>query len=155
MRKIFFILAIILIVTTESKGQGQTGDNVITVDVMKNYSSKKELIFQDFMDVEYIVLETNDDFVNQGFVMDIGEQIILVKNRINDGDIFVYDRNGKALRKINNKGQKISEEYTNIRTITLDEDNGEMFVNDTNTRKIYVYDLYGKFKRSFNHQEGF
>ena len=153
MKKIFFITVICLIMTA-IEGRGQSIENVITVDVTKNYSSKKELILQDFMDVGYIALETNDEFVHQGWVMDIGEKFILVKNRINDGDIFIYDRNGKALRKINRKGQKASEEYTNIKTITLDEDNGEMFINDVNLRKIFVYDLYGKFKRSFNHQEG-
>ena len=128
-------------------------DDIITVDVTKNYSSKKELILQDFMDVEYIALETNDDFLHQGVVMDIGKEIIVVKNRINDGDIFIYGRNGKALRKINHRGQGPGE-YTGITTITLDEDNDEMFVNDINLRKIFVYNLDGLFKRSFNHQEG-
>ena len=156
MKKTVVITVISFIMIIEGSGQKQASiEDIITVDVMKSYSAKKELILQDFMDVEYIALETNDEFINQGWVMDIGEQIILVKNRINDGDIFVYDRNGKALRKINHKGQKTSEEYTHINTITLDEDNDEMFVNDINLRKIYVFDLYGKFKRSFDHQEGF
>jgi hypothetical protein len=131
----------------------QSADDFITVDVTKSYSPKKELILQDFMDVEYVVLETNDDFLHQGFVQDIGKEIILVKNRVSDGDIFVYDRTGKALRKINRKGQG-GEEYTDIYNITLDEDKGEMFVNDINKRKIFVYDLFGNFKRSFNHKEG-
>ena len=153
MKKAIFIFSIFLIVKTESRGQRQAGiDELITVDVRRNYPSKKEVILQDFMDVEYVSLETNDDFVNQGAVMDIGKEIILVKNRIGDGDIFVYDRHGKALRKINRKGQS-GEEYTSILSITLDEDNGEMFVNDSNIRRIYVYDLYGKFKRKFEHSE--
>ncbi|GHT51210.1 hypothetical protein FACS189440_19920 [Bacteroidia bacterium] len=123
------------------------------VDVTKSYSQKKELILQDFMDVEYIPLETNDDFVNQGVVMDIGKKFILVKNRVNDGDIFVYDRTGKALRKINHKGQG-GEEYASISGIVLDEGNSEMFVNGNSTKKIQVYDLYGNFKRSLKHKEG-
>jgi len=36
----------------------------------------------------------------------------------------------------------------------LDEDGGEMFVNDIVAQKIFVYDLYGNFKRSFKHKEG-
>ena len=132
----------------------EINDEIITVDVRRNYSSQKELILQDFMDVEYIALETNDDFLNQGRVMDIGKEIIAVKNQVDDGNIYIYDRHGKALRKINHKGQGPGE-YTSISTITLDEDNEEIFVNDTNMRKIYVYDFYGNFKRSFNHQEGF
>ena len=150
MKKIIFILAILLTVSAESRGQRQAGNNgIITVDVTKSYSQKKELILQDFMDVEYISLETNDDFVNQGLVMDIGKKIIVVTNRqVRNGDIFIYDRTGKALRKINRKGLS-SEEYTNFLDIILDEDNNEMYVNEPFKRKILVYDLYGKFKRSF------
>ena len=79
------------------------------------------------MDVEYIPLETNDDFVNQGFVQAIGKEFILVKNYRDDGDIFVYDRTGKAIRKINRKGQG-GEEYISCRSVTLDEENNEMFI---------------------------
>lgn len=52
--------------------------NVITVDVTTTYP-KKELVLQDLMDVEYIPLETNDEFITQGSVMAIGEKYILVK----------------------------------------------------------------------------
>jgi hypothetical protein len=142
-----------LLITAGCGERKQDGNgDVITVDVTATYP-KKELILQDFMDVEYIPLETTDDFLNQGRVQAVGREIILVTNRNRDGDIFVYDRTGKALRKINRTGQG-GEEYTSIFNITLDEDNGEMFVNDIRTRKILVYDLYGKFKRSFKHKEG-
>lgn len=158
MKKINITLVIILFlaIAPESRGQKQTGRNdFITVNVVKNYTPKKELILQDFMDVEYIALETNDDFINQGIVLDIGKEFILVKNRnrINDGNIFVYDRSGKAVRKINRKGQS-GEEYISLYTATLDEENKEMFVNDILGRKIVVYDLYGNFKRSFKHKNG-
>ena len=148
MKKVILILTIILLVNVESRGQKPAGnDDLIKVDVTKNYP-KKELIIQDFMDVEYIPLETNDDFVNQGWVLDIGKDVIIVKNIISDGDIFVYNRKGKALRKINRKGYG-GEEYSDILMITLDEDNGEMFVSDPFKGIILVYDLKGKFKRSF------
>ena len=128
-------------------------NELITFDVKKSYSTKKDMIIQDFMDVEYIALETNDEFVNQGRVRDIGKEYILVTNRTGDGDIFIYSRNGKALRKINRLGQS-GEEYNNIFSIILDEDKEEIFVNDIFTKKIYVYDLFGNFKRSLNHKEG-
>jgi hypothetical protein len=154
MKRINPILVIILLaVVTGCESNKQSTDDIITVDVTKSYSTKKELILQDFMDVEYIALETKDDFLNQGFVMDIGKEIILVKNRNDDGDIFIYNRTGKALRKVNRKGQG-GEEYTSIFNITIDEDNGEMFVNDIFSKKIVVYDLYGNFERSLKHKEG-
>jgi hypothetical protein len=155
MKKAKWILLMILSLTviTESQAESQvSNDDILKVDVKKKNSSKRELILQDFMDLEYIALETNEDFVNQGVVLDIGKEIILVRNKINDGDIFVYNRTGKALRKINRKGQG-GEEYISIYNITLDEENGELFVNDSMKKKILVYDLLGKYKRSFSHKK--
>ena len=155
MKSIHLILAVTLFLMAGCEGCKNTGngsDVFITVDVTASFP-KKELILQNFMDVEYIAMETKDDFYNQGFIQDIGKEVILVRNHINDGDIFVYDRTGKALRKINRMGQG-GEEYINILSITLDEDNGEMFVNDYYSKKFFVYDLYGKFKRSFRYNDG-
>ena len=147
---IFFLS--ILLITTGCKRLDQTADDLITVDVTNNSFPKKALALQDFMDVEYIPLETNDDFVNQGFVQAIGKEFILVKNYRDDGDIFVYDRTGKAIRKINRKGQG-GEEYISCRSVTLDEENNEMFINDFLARKIKVYDLEGNFKRSIKQKQ--
>ncbi|MDR1224934.1 MAG: 6-bladed beta-propeller, partial [Tannerella sp.] len=151
MKKTGTILAITLFALTGCGGNKPSTDDLITVDVTASYP-KKELILQDFMDVEYIPLETNDEFLCQGIVQDIGKDIIAVKNRVNDGDIFIFDRTGKAIRKINRKGRS-REEYANISKIILDEDNSEMFVNDYFASKIVVYDLGGEFKRSFSHKD--
>lgn len=152
MKNLIFILIIFQAILLSCVEVKQPVDNVVTVDVTKNNFPKKELIIQDFMNVEYIPLETTDEFINQGFVQEIGKEIILVINRTDDGNIYVYDRTGKALRKINRKGQG-GEEYTYITKIILDEDNNEILVHDHHIKKIYVYDLYGNFKRSFSYKE--
>lgn len=141
------IIILLAIMVGCERGNKQSTDNFITVDVTASYP-EKELILQDFMEVEYVALETTDEFITQGVVKAIGKDIILVTNRIMDGDIFVFDRTGKGLRKINRFGQG-PEEYSQITEIILDEDNNEMFVADYPVRKILVYDLYGNFKRSF------
>ena len=88
MKQINAILAIILLVELagceESK---QSNDELIIVDVSKSYP-KKELVLQDFMDVEYLALETSDAFLTQGLVQDVGKEYLLVKNRNRDGDIL-------------------------------------------------------------------
>ena len=149
MEKEIKILAIVLLVSTGFVGCKQSvsqNDDFITVDVTTGYP-EKELILQDFMDVEYVALETTDDFLTQGSILDIGEEIILVRNNINDGDIFVYDRSGKAIRKINRLGQG-NEEYVSYSfgKVMLDEENSEIFIDDR--RRIAVYDLFGNFLRS-------
>jgi hypothetical protein len=88
-------------------------------------------------------------------VQAIGKEIIIVRNtnQAGGGNIFIYDRSGKGLRKINRRGQS-NEEYTFISgLILLDEDNGEMFVDCGALRKIMVYDLFGNFKRSFEYMD--
>jgi hypothetical protein len=148
MKRVNVMLVIILFMMAGCGGHEQSNDDLIIVDVSKSYP-KKELILQDFMDVEYIVLETTDEFLTQGLVQDVGKKYLLVKNRYNDGDIFIFDRKtGKGLRKINRQGQG-GEEYPRINEIILDENNGEIFVMSLGN-KILVYDLYGGFKRSLN-----
>ena len=155
MKTLIFIEAILLLVMTSCGSDNTSTDGFITVDVTKSsYSPKKELVLQDFMDVEYIPLETNDEFINHGYVQAIGKKYIIVRNYNNDGDIFVYDRNGKAIRKINRKGQG-GEEYISCRSVTLDEENEELFINDFLARKITVYDLKGNFNPSLIAQKNF
>ena len=151
MKTVSAITAIILLVVMAGCGGGkQPSNDYITFDVTKSYLAK-ELILQDFMDVEYVALETTDDFLTQGSILDIGKEIILVRNNTNDGDIFVYDRNGKGLRKFNRMGQG-PEDYGNLSGcyITLDEENNEIIVSNFMNGQNTVYDLYGNFARRFS-----
>lgn len=120
-------------------------ENLITVDVTEKYPTK-ELILQDFMDVEYIPLETTDDFLCMGSLWGVGKNLIVATNFNQDGTIFLFDRKGKALRKINRKGEGV-EEYVSNTWVLLDDEKGELFVNSGFEKKIYVYDLKGNFKR--------
>ena len=146
MKRLNFIWVIILIIVAGCSQSGIQREDLITVNVTAQYP-KKELILQDFMDVEYIPLETTDEFLCQGSIWAEGKNIIIATNFNFSGDIFLFDRKGKALKKINHKGPS-DKEYTGfISRIVLDDENGEIFVNDAYTKKILVYDLEGGFKR--------
>ena len=148
MKRVNFILVIILMITAGCSENRQSNDSLITIEVTKSYP-KKELILQDIFDVEYIALETNEEFVTSSFILNIGKSIIAVRNSgvITEGDIFFFDRTGKGLRKINRRGQGPGE-YIAVQILVLDEDNNEMFVFDMSVNSfILVYDLYGNFKR--------
>ena len=145
------ILATTLIMLTGCTGEKQSTDELITIDVTASYP-KKELILQDFMDVEYIPLETTDEFLCQGLLQAVGKDIVIVRNRTQDGNIFIYDRHGKAIKRINRLGQG-GEEYQRIARVVLDEENGELFVNDNASKRIVVYDMNGTFRRSLHYKE--
>ena len=131
----------------------QEKEDLIVVDVSKDYP-KKELILQDLFDVEYIPLETTDEFVTLGWLQAIGKDVMIIRNMFaTDGNIFIYDRKGKAVRKINRRGQG-NEEYSATNGIYLDDEKGEMFVGNVQQRKVVTYDLSGNFKRSLTFKEG-
>lgn len=152
MKHLHPILAILLLFVTAGCGNSeQAADDLISVDVLKDYPHK-ELILQDFMDVEYIPLETNDEFVCRGRVMALGHKYIIVKNAGMDGNIYIFDRKGKSVRRINRKGNS-GEEYGYMYDILLDEEKREIFVNDMDKKKVFVYDLSGNFLRHLNSKE--
>ena len=123
MKLILTISAMILFLITGCESGKQPANDFLTVDITANYP-KKELILQDFLDVEYIPLETNEEFITSASMQAIGKNLIILRNKNGqDGDIFIFDRTGKSQRKINRSGQG-SQEYTNIGSIALDEEKG-------------------------------
>ena len=127
-------------------------EQLITVDVTKRYPTK-EFLLQDLFDIEYVPLETTDEFVCRGRVMDIGPRTILLGN-LREGDLLLFDRaSGKGVRKINQKGEG-PEEYLLTVNSFIDEANQELYVSDGPRNTMLVYTLDGEFKRSFKNKEG-
>lgn len=124
---------------------------LIEIDITKKYPSK-EIILQEIADVEYIPLETNDEFLYEGPLDYTGNELIIGHN-FEEGNIFIFDRSGKAIRRINHKGQGRGE-YSIISSLAYDQINKELFISDMYRKKIYVYDLDGAFKRSLNYIKG-
>jgi len=86
--KVSFLILLLVVMAECGRDKKSTGD-LIKVDINKNYP-KKELILQDFMDVEYIPLETTDEFVTTGRIGDTGEKYLVILNLVgNNGDIFI------------------------------------------------------------------
>ena len=108
----------ILFLITGCESGKQPANDFLTVDITANYP-KKELILQDFLDVEYIPLETNEEFITSASMQAIGKNLIILRNKNGqDGDIFIFDRTGKGQRKINRSGllEKIVE-YPSVKSM--------------------------------------
>ena len=72
MKLILTISAMILFLITGCESGKQPANDFLTVDITANYP-KKELILQDFLDVEYIPLETNEEFITSASMQAIGK----------------------------------------------------------------------------------
>ena len=88
------------------KDKQSTGE-LVTINVSKDYP-EKELILQDIMDVEYIALETTDEFITHGNVMDVDEKFIIVKNNTKSTKLIFSKKKQKKLRIKKIKTQEIS-----------------------------------------------
>ena len=132
-------------------GKQKESDGLITVDVSKSYP-KKELILQDLFDIEYVPLETTDDFMTTRWILDITAHYVVTMN-MREGELFFFDRaTGKGIRRICRKGEG-PEEYLHVSGAVVDEVRSELFVNDGMRHRIVVYDLEGNYRRDFKFRE--
>ena len=90
MKNVHSILIMLLLIIAGCGKNNQPANELSTVDVTAKYPYK-ELILQDFMDVEYIPLETTDEFLCMGSLWGVGKNIIIATNFNNDGNIFILD----------------------------------------------------------------
>ena len=154
MKRINLILTIILFLMAGCSGNRQSDGGFITIDVTKSYPMK-ELILQDFADVEYVPLESADEFLNEGWVYFVNNDFIILRNRNDRNAILTFDRHtGKALHRFSRQGGG-PEEYNSFSDIVFDEDRKELFVKEVfKPYRILVYNPEGQFKRSFKNPEG-
>ncbi len=147
MNKIILIsLCLFLVFACNNKdGKNNTG-KIPVVDVTKSYP-KKEFKLQEIADVKYIPLATNDSVLLEEyskFAYASNDTIIAFNHY--QGDIFIFDGQGKFLSKFNKKGQGAGE-YSKISNVIFDHKQKELFV--TSKKVVLVYGTNGNLKRSF------
>mgnify|MGYP000963158011 CR=1 FL=1 len=146
MKWIITIPAILLFALAGCGKDKQSTNELITVDVTKNYP-EKELTLQDFMDVEYIPLETNNKCLIRGLK---GSNIIRTKEYFFlpwIDKLFQYTKDGKFIRTLGRKGGGPGE-FNWIMQIDVDEKKGLVYMLTT-TGKINIYSMEtGKFIRA-------
>ena len=143
-----FVLALVFLQCKPGTGKYKEGE-LAEIDVTKDYP-RKEFYLQDIAKVEYIPFETNDNAMmgRSVKIFYVSDNYIIAANVI-EGDIFVYDGNGKWKYSFNHKGQG-SNEYIYLNSIALDEKAKEIFVCEwfSNSPKILVYAENGEYKRT-------
>ena len=151
MKKISNFLITLFLITGCAGGSKQSTGELVVIDVTQSYP-KKELKLQDIVDIEYIPLETTDEFLCPGNLdATVSDNFIAIWD-MQRQSIILFDRTGKGLKNLNYRGQGPGE-YQMVSDIAFDEDNNEMFVVDFFKTQIFVYDLQGKFIRTFRFQD--
>jgi hypothetical protein len=123
--------------------------NINVIDINRIQPEKILHAGDEVVSVEFIPLETNDEFLCGGKVVAFTDEIIVYHNfNFKGGDILLFDRKGKALKKISRQGPG-GEEYASSNSLVYDDANKELYVNSILSGKIVIYDLEGNFKRCF------
>lgn len=154
--KVFIVVfsTAMLLFSCVDKRATSLGD-LIEIDVTKR-NSQVDLVLQDLFDIEYIPLETTDTFLTFGHLLAVGDDLLIIKdvNRLRNGNVFLFNRDGSGIGKFNHLGQG-PEEYTNILDIVLDAEDNSLYINNHFSARVAVYDLHGNFKRSFKQKDGY
>jgi len=145
---VVFITVLALVQCKSGTGKYGAGE-LAEIDVTKNYP-RKELYLQDIAKVEYIPFETNDNALmgRSIKIFYMSDDYIIAANTV-EGDVFVYNGNGKWKYSFNHKGQGPGE-YIYLNSVAFDEKAKEIFVCEwySASPKILVYAENGAYKRS-------
>ncbi len=77
------------------------------------------------------------------------EQYIIVVDKSLSKGVFIFDQDGKFLRKVSGYGSG-ADEYGEITDVTIDEDNNLIIILDNERSKLFYYNLEGKLVTSRN-----
>ena len=84
-RIIVWMLAGILLASCQSN---EKNEELMTIDLNQFYP-EKELTLQDFMEVEYVPLESSDEFITSATIKAVGEKYLVLAS---DRKLLLFDR---------------------------------------------------------------
>jgi hypothetical protein len=122
---------------------------LVSFDVNKNYP-EKNIYIQDIADIEYLLLESSDDYLFTSFDY-ISDKYIIARSKDDDSFLF-YDKTGKPVCRVAKYGQGAGEYQIALFSVYSDEQD-ELFVA-TYFDGIKVYSREGMFKRDIPVKEG-
>ena len=130
-------------------GQAVAFAQNISIDMHKDYP-EKTIRLQEVANVRYIPLGTTDDVLFNGTIVNLTDEGIAGFNK-KDGDILVFDGNGKPIGSFNHVGQG-PQDYLQIYHLDVDWKQGEVYVQDNFRQKIRIYAPDGSYLRTLNVQ---
>lgn len=126
-------------------GKAEASAQEIRIDMNKIYP-EKTIRLQEVGNVQYIPLETTDDVLFNGTIVNLSDEGIAGFNP-KEGDILLFDAKGKILGSFNHKGEGPNE-YAKIYHLDVDWKQGEIYVQDNLCKKIRIYALNGNYLRT-------
>jgi hypothetical protein len=151
--KSFFVSAVIFFVFFSSNAQLKNVEDskeklVVDLDKVK-YADSGFTTSMLFKSIKIIALETNKScLIGNISKMEVIDQNILIMDSSSANSLYVFDKDGRFIRKLGGVGQGPGE-YVNIIDFTLDRDNKTVYILDS--RRIIIYEIAtGKYIKTIN-----
>ena len=124
-------------------------ENVSAIDLNASYSLDSLV-----EEMKLIPLETTDSCLidDVTFLKESADYFFVYSNK--NSKLLKFDKNGKYLSTISNKGQG-PEEYLSVKNLMLDDANNELYIMDYFGRKMKVFGFDGCFHRAYPLPEDF
>ena len=154
MKRIIYLFIFILSTT-----QIFVGQEIIHIDPER--TTRGTLTLSDLIEsIEYIPLETKKNCLIGDIISSVASnQLVLLSdnyilvNCITTLSYYLFNRSGKFIAKIGNRGQGPGEYFNSIGTFEIDEDNNHIIISSSKGmefNQLMYYDLKGKFLYSIN-----
>lgn len=145
-----YLVAFVLFASCSSnESKNSTLKNICKINI--DNIQKKDTIFLSnyFKKVKFIELETTDESLIGSFDgMIIHNDLIYIKDIWSAQRIFVFDKQGRFIRKIGQKGVGPNE-YLSISDFTIDDITNTLLICDYDSKKIFKYNIEtGEFLES-------
>ena len=151
-RDIVLFLFFLLIFATSCSSDKQSGSDLPSFDVRKNYP-EKEVKFTDIADITYLYLNSDDDdYLYKGRIHCITKNTVVVVDNIS-GSILFFLRDGIPKSRFNHQGQG-PENYNVARQVIYDEMADDVFVLSDQNNVFQVYSSTGTYKRKITLPKG-
>ena len=144
----FFIFFPFISCNTQNKVEDSKGKLVIDMDKAKMNPDSIFTASMLFKGIKLIPLETNEScLIGSITKITVFEQFIFVMDHVVAKSLYVFDKEGRFIRKIGSVGSGPGE-YVEIRDFTIDRVNKTVYLYDGRLQRINIYDLAtGKFIR--------
>ena len=150
-KHLFLVTALSLALFASSCGDANQKTSVIPQIDMNDDYPEKEICLQDIAEVSYIPLETTDEMLFEGTIVELSKDGIVGVDKMNDRLLLFYP-DGKARLLLSHKGEG-PQEYVHLGDVVVDWKREEIYISHRGGERIQVYSLEGGFKRTLEVNE--
>ncbi len=145
--KILSIVFLSLLISCKSDINKVKNNELTVINRTKSYPVK-DVVLQDIAEINYIALETGDSVLidEENLLKFISPDTFMVCNMA-QGDIFIFGKTGKLIRKFNKKGQS-GMEYAHVFELMYSPYNQEIYTIERFGKNVQVYSIKGEYRRS-------